>query len=415
MKNRFEHLNAFFERFIRLGWWDRLFRWREIRTLSYEAYEELKAAAAELETVHTEAEKTARNLETVSAECAMLNVTHDRLEKELRSTITERTHELSRQAEKLDGVERARAAAEKDLAGLRALEENRKAEHAKAVATLAAIQQRIVDERRAEQEERERARMERMRAMKEQWARHQDDVRALLKRICAKHAVEYVASVPFKGNPDNTLKIADEFIVFDAKSPGGDDLRNFPTYLKTQAEAVRKYAREAGVRKEIFLVIPSATVDVVEQYCYNLADYTVYVISPNALEPIILSLRRLEDYEFVEQLSPEERENICRLIGKFAHIAKMRIQVDHYFALQFLDVLTRCEANLPREMLERVVEFELSEKLNPPQERRAKEIPTRELEEDTKRIQHEAKARAIPLPPSLEDQLNGLPLFEQEG
>ena len=75
------------------------------------------------------------------------------------------------------------------------------------------------------------------------------------------------------------------------------------------------------MRREIFLVVPTNTHDVVEQFEYKLSDYTVYVISIDALEPIILSLRKIEDYEFAEQLSPEERENICRVIGKFVHLS----------------------------------------------------------------------------------------------
>lgn len=42
--------------------------------------------------------------------------------------------------------------------------------------------------------------------------------------------------LPFKGEPDNAIKINDEYIIFDAKSPSGDDFSNFSNYLKNQAE-----------------------------------------------------------------------------------------------------------------------------------------------------------------------------------
>jgi hypothetical protein len=96
-------------------------------------------------------------------------------------------------------------------------------------------------------------------------------------------------------------------------------------------------------------------------------------------------------------------------------MAKRRVQIDHFFAWGFLDILTRCKADLPREILDKVIEFEKSEKLNPPQERRTKQIPTTELETDTDRIQREAEAKAIVFPPSVQENLKKLPLYEDEG
>jgi hypothetical protein len=77
-----------------------------------------------------------------------------------------------------------------------------------------------------------------------------------------------------------------------------------------------------------------------------MADYNVYIVTLEALEPLILSLKKLEEYEFVEQLTPEERDNICRVIGKFAHMTKRRIQIDQFFGRQFLEILTKCESDL---------------------------------------------------------------------
>ena len=145
-----------------------------------------------------------------------------------------------------------------------------------------------------------------------------------------------------------------------------------------------------------------------------MGDYNVYVVTLDVLEPLMLTLKKIEAYEFVEQLTPEERENICRIIGKFAHMAKRRIQIDQYFAWELLDILTKCKADLPREILEKVIEFEMSEKLNPPQERRAKQIPIAELESDTEKIQKEAQAKAVTFPHSLQKDLNKLPLYEGE-
>ena len=115
-----------------------------------------------------------------------------------------------------------------------------------------------------------------------------------IRKICQESLIEYVdkENVPFKGKPDNAIKICDEFVIFDAKSPGSDDLSNFPAYIKQQTESVKKYIKEEGVKKDIFLVIPTNTVDVVSKFSFNMADYNVYVVTEDALEPIIMSLNQ---------------------------------------------------------------------------------------------------------------------------
>jgi hypothetical protein len=249
--------------------------------------------------------------------------------------------------------------------------------------------------------------------MKETWLLHQADVQGRIKAICQKHTLSYVDKPPFRGEPDNTLSICEEFVVFDAKSPAGDDLKNFPVYVRAQAEGAKKYARIEGVKKDVFLVVPTNTLPVISQFVYNMADYNVYIISIDVLEPLILSLCKIEDYEFAEQLSPEERENICRIIGKFAHLSKRRIQIDSFFARQFIELAYKCENNLPADIHEKVLEFEKSEKLNPPQEKRAKAINTKELEMEQTRIETEVAARGIHLPNDvISGVLNELELYK---
>jgi hypothetical protein len=145
-----------------------------------------------------------------------------------------------------------------------------------------------------------------------------------------------------------------------------------------------------------------------------MAGYNVYIVTLDVLEPLILALKRIEDYEFITQLTPEERENICRIIGKFAHMTKRRIQIDHFFTREFLGILSKCEANLPSEIIDKVIEFEKAEKLNPPQERRAKQILAKNLELDNEKTQKEAEAKGIIFPAALQKDLKSLPLYESE-
>jgi len=89
------------------------------------------------------------------------------------------------------------------------------------------ISEQIHDEREAEKQKQNDEVVDKLKRLKETWINHQAVVNSCIRNICMKHAVEYSDKVPFKGEPDNTIKICDEYIVFDAKSTAGDDATNF--------------------------------------------------------------------------------------------------------------------------------------------------------------------------------------------
>jgi hypothetical protein len=328
---------------------------------------------------------------------------------------TELKNELTQQRLKFEMIENELKLLREENTKLKTSEAERKKNHDAQAARLDAMMQRMDEERKKETDARHQHEIDKLLRLKETWSNHEGDVQRRIKAICSRHGIEYVDSVPFKGKPDNTLKINSEFLIFDAKSPAGDDLTNFPSYLKNQAENAGKYANEDGVRREIFLVVPTNTLGTLEQFEYRLGDYTAYVISIEALEPVILALRKIEDYEFAEQLSPEERENICRVIGKFLHLSKRRIQIDGFFARQFFELLYRSEADLPMDMLDSVKEFEKSEKLNPPQEKRAKQISIKDLESDVNKIKSDADQKGIyTMESQLSKSLDKLPLYKKQ-
>ena len=208
--------------------------------------------------------------------------------------------------------------------------------------------------------------------------------------------------------------ICDEYIVFDAKSPATNDLNNFPNYLKDQAEKAKKYAKQEEVKTDIFFVVPTSTLEHLKNnFIYRHGDHNVYIVSVDALEPIILSLKKIEEYEFAQQLSPEDRESICRVLGRFAHLSKRRIQVDSFFAKQFIDLAHKCEIDLPADILEKVIEFETAEKLNPPMEKRKKAIAIGEIEKEQKRINQDMEGKGVII--DSDDvliSLNGIPLYK---
>ncbi len=69
-------------------------------------------------------------------------------------------------------------------------------------------------------------------------------------------------------------------------------------------------------------------------------------------------------------------------------------------------MLVRCKNDLPADILEQVIEYEKAEKLNPPTEKKAKQILTQELQDKHAFINAEAKIREIIIPLNFEEMKN---------
>ena len=439
-------LRRLIEKLKTIGFFERIFAWSDVKSTLIEANGELQKiissgerlksenikieneyciAKAELQNLqdtksrlHTENEvlkaslvEKADKIEVFQKDVATLKATNDLYLKRG----TELANDLAVSKQKIDSLEKILSELRDENSGLKKDEGFRRQEHSNSVSSLNQIREKIQKDRELELKDKATVEIERIKRLKDTWINHEENVQNRIKIICMRTGVEYVDKVPFKGKPDNTLKINGEYIIFDAKSPASDDLSNFPSYVRAQAESAIKYVKEEDVRREVFLVVPSNTLEHLESFEFKLSDYTVYVISIDSLEPMILALKRIEDYEFAEQLSPEERENICRVIGKFIHLSKRRIQIDGFFAKQFFELVYRSEADLSKEILEKVVEFERSEKLNPPVEKRAKQISLKELEIDSDKLRTEANQKGIITHDSLlSKELNKLPLYTTE-
>ena len=301
--------------------------------------------------------------------------------------------------ERLAQVDRDRNTLKNENIAYQKAEEGRQKEVSKSIASALTLQESLEAEKSRLNDERVQEKEYLLKKMKLKWSDHEKDVQTHLQLICRNNVITYVSQEDFphpRNKPDSSIEIMDQLIVFDAKSPANDDLSNFPKYIKNQTENLKKYAKHDNVKNDLFLVIPSNTLDVIDQFHYNIGDYNVYIISKDALEPIVLSLKKIEDYEFADKLSPEERDNVCRIIGKFAHTTKRRIQVDEFFAREFLDTLSKAGTQLPRDILENVIKFENAEKLNPPMEKRNKKILTKDLKEQVDKLEKEMEMREIP-------------------
>ncbi len=283
-----------------------------------------------------------------------------------------------------------RASVNEALNAAKQAEAIRNAQYHDRIATLNfAIEESKAAKQAAELERRE-AETRRLEELKRTWSTHEKRVEEQIRTICQRHTIAYVdkENFPHRGKPDNAIFLCDEHIIFDSKSPQSDDLSYFPSYVNAQAEAAIKYVKD-GVHKDLYLVVPTNVAPHLPRKTYELAGYRVYVITEDALEPIILALKKVEDYEFADKLDPADRETVCALIGKFSHSIKRRMQVDQYFAKEMLALLGESD-KLPSDFLLRAREVEKASKLNPPTDKRSKAIDTGELAEESRILDQRA-------------------------
>lgn len=393
------NLNTFFEKVKSVGLFERIFSWKKIKLLSYEAYGEYKSFDNILESKNQEIKKLTSDFQAMKELKEYLDQNNRKLELE-KQQLKEANSALSTEKITLTAT----------LDQYKGTEEQRTQDFDNKVASLNTLYQQLEQQIQKTQQEREEEVTQRFEELKRTWVNHEQEVEEHIRGVCKHCQVEFVdkESVPFKGKPDNTIKICDEYVIFDAKSPQSDDLNNFPSYIRLQTESVKKYIKEQGVKKDIFLVVPTSTINVIPQYYYNMADYNVFIITVDSLLPIIMSLRKVEDYEFAEQLSPEDRDAICRIIGRFTHAAKRRMQIDSYFCNETMELLANCN-ELPTDIYEQALDYEKSDKLNPPIEKRAKAISETELKKSARIIKQGIDGNDIDIS-SLKEQVEKINL-----
>jgi hypothetical protein len=354
-----------------IGFWKIIFRWSSIKNWLITTFLELQKVSEIAEQDHLE-------LERVNRELLILKSAKDVAENRLNDLNQDKaglTAELTFLRNQLRIFE-------SENAQLKNAEEKRYNDHQKSLETLSAFQNNIIAEKEQMKNEQQKQAIARLESQKQTWQRHQQDVENKMRLLCEKHTIEYVDMVPFKGDPDNTIVISDLFQVFDSKSPRGEDLSNFTTYLNKEAQNAKKYAEKKDVRSDIFFVVPSNTLSILTQTVFVFEKHSVYVIPTEALEPVLISLKKIEDFEFMGQFTPEDRENICRIIGRLVHNIKRRVQIDISLGKETMSLASDCEKLLPEEIAKEVLLIERAIKVNPTREMKGKEILLEDLKED---------------------------------
>lgn len=382
-------LRNFFDRIKDIGIIQRFFFWRKfLDSYILESYSEL----AKIESFLDETDKGEREL---IEEKRKLENSNDVLKgkiEEKTKVLFEKDKDISSLKKDIQTLIEDKKSLSNKLTEYRTNEGKNRDEFERRITEMAEMKKHYDELIKKIRDERENEIRQEQLKRENNWKEHESKVEETIRSVCSKYTVEYVPKnkYPHKGAPDNSIMIAGEYIIFDAKAPKADKPDQFRNYIKEQAEKLSKYARQDNVKKDIFLVVPTNTIESFPQKHINLGNYRVYIIAMDSIEPVILAMKMIENYQNVAELSPEEREKISQVIGRFANTAKRRIQIDHFFAEQSIKDLMECNS-LPDEIRSGAVLVEKNTKLNPPQQRRSKETNLNTLLKYSKDIDKEGR------------------------
>ncbi|HIF49691.1 MAG TPA: hypothetical protein EYQ68_07395 [Cytophagales bacterium] len=221
------------------------------------------------------------------------------------------------------------------------------------------------------------------------WQDWEATVENKIRLICDENILKYISQedYPSEKKPDNSIEIANQFIIFDAKSPKSHD--KLDSFKKTIAKAVNEMDKYSGdktlnVSKDMYLVLPSIAIKLFDAK-YNKGDYTVHIVSIDALNPIILSLSKLQDYFVADKLTPEQKEDLSRYIGMSNNMMK-RVSFINNKVSEALNEHVKKSNHLPKDISEKSKEHEKGHQLNIANQTRGDSISLKTIEEETKKI-----------------------------
>ncbi|MCX6301273.1 MAG: hypothetical protein NTW82_03740, partial [Bacteroidia bacterium] len=197
MSTSFDNLRRFFDQVKEINLWKRIFNWRAVKALSYDAYEEFSRLSGKIDDLNqfiderdkkvNDLEKSNEGLKIKVQEIVKLENKIEKLEGDLNRSDTNKNEFL------------------KKVTQFEQTEATRKNDYEKNVAAVNAIREALERERKKLHDDRIKEQEEEFDKMKDTWKNHQDNVQSTIKNICLNHQIEYVDKVPFKGNPDNTI------------------------------------------------------------------------------------------------------------------------------------------------------------------------------------------------------------------
>jgi hypothetical protein len=272
--------------------------------------------------------------------------------EQLQSQHSRLQSQLETQARQLSGLDG-------ELAGYRATEELRGLDAARRTTELDNARKALEQERSRVLECERQAAKEAERNRTRIWAIHEDSAKTTMREVCQKFDI----ALPTFDNtnlpdgfdpglkPDFMVQLLGQYVIFDPKS---SQAHNLQTYVQSQVKATAKKIRDSesfrDIYRTVFFVVPHMALQELRTTHFVEDGLTFHVISVEAFEPILRTLKRLEDYELADGLDPQEREDIVNVIATYDQHVRQQNATNILSTIRGLRVMSE-KGTMPADMV----------------------------------------------------------------
>ena len=196
------------------------------------------------------------------------------------------------------------------------------------------------------------------------WSEHEQKSLEFMQEVCHKKDIGLSSytnknpprDFPKKIKPDFMVKVIDQYVVFDPKFSKN---KNINTYIKNQVkDTASKYKQHNKIiSSSIFFIIPTISIGEIKETYLSHEAFHFYVITVEAFEPIMRTLKRLTEYEFAKKLDPEDREKIVYSIALLSRHIREQNSVNLLGTTHGLKTLKELQ-DLPKDMLKEALAAE---------------------------------------------------------
>ena len=191
-------------------------------------------------------------------------------------------------------------------------------------------------------EEKKKQELEKLDSM---WNEHENNVISCLKDLCKSPELSFTTydnkNLPDgwdgKLKPDFMIEFLNQYVIFDAKASKQDSLQ---TYINATVKSTSdKIKNNSNIYPLVFFVIPTEAIkELGKRYFYE-QSVGFYIVSPEALAPILSCMKKITTYELAEHFDPQQRENLINLLAEFDYHINFRNAYDLIVTKMGLNVL----------------------------------------------------------------------------
>lgn len=178
------------------------------------------------------------------------------------------------------------------------------------------------------------------------WNDHENEVLYALKDICKKPELDFSffdntnLPVKFDGRlkPDFMIEFLGQYIIFDAKK--SSKVENIKTYIVEQVKkSAEKYEKNELINSQVFFIVPQEAISHMNKLYFFERGFRFFIVTKESIEPILFNFKRITEYENIEQLDPQERENIVDLIANYDRHISFQNAANIILAKESIDLM----------------------------------------------------------------------------